>query len=158
MGRREDVLQRLLAQDLVLPTPVPPRYLYQPVVRVADMAFVSGQIPLIDGELETIGRCGPEIDAAAGAMLAKIAMLHVLAEIDREMGLDAVKQIARLTVYVASAEGFTEQPLVANGASRLLLDIFGDSGKHARSAVGVAWLPLNAPVEVELTVATETSR
>lgn len=155
MGRREEVLQRLRDRGLALPKLIPPRYLYEPVVSAGGMAFVSGQTPLTDGQLKTTGRCGAEVDIAAGSMLAEITILHALAELDREIGLDAVTRIARLTVYVASADKFVEQPLVANGASKLLLDLFGDAGKHARSAVGVAWLPMNAPVEVELTVAIE---
>src|SRR5690606_13017545 len=88
---------------------------------------------------------------AGGAKLAELAVLHSLAQLDLRVGLDAVARMARLTVYVASAGGFTDQPLVANGASQVLLDAFGEDGKHARSAVGVSRLPLDSPVEVELT-------
>lgn len=151
MGRRQDILQMLERRDLKLPKPVPPKFLYVPVLVTGGLAFVSGQIPLVDGRLSATGRCGDQIDTAEGSKLAELAILHALAELDREVGLDAVASMARLTVYVASADGFTDQPVVANGASQVLLDAFGDDGKHARSAVGVAWLPLNAPVEVELT-------
>ena len=116
------------------------------------LVFTSGQLPFVDGGLRRTGKVGGSVDVEAAAADAKVCALNALAAIDDLVGLDSVARIVRVVGYVASAEGFTGQPRVVNGASELLGKIFGDAGQHARSAVGVAELPLGAPVEVELTV------
>ena len=115
--------------------------------------FTSGQLPLVDGALAATGKLGAEINTELGRQLARTCALNALAAAASAAGgLSAIKQIVKLTGFVASAPDFTGQPQVVNGASELLLEIFGDAGRHARSAVGTAVLPLNAPVEIELIV------
>jgi enamine deaminase RidA (YjgF/YER057c/UK114 family) len=124
---------------------------YVPVVVSAGLAFVAGQVPLQEGKPVATGRLGEGIEIAEGAGLARRCALQALAALKAELGsLDRVKRIAKVTVFVASADTFTEQPKVANGASDLLGEVFGEAGKHARAAVGVSALPLGVPVEVEL--------
>ena len=137
--------------------PVPsPVASYIPVVVSGGLAFVAGQIPLSEGEVLVTGKLGAELDAVAGADAARRCAIQALAALRAELGsLDRIRRIVRLTVFVASAPGFTDQPKVANGASDLLGEVFGEPGKHARSAVGVAELPLGAPVEVEVTAEIE---
>src|SRR6185437_15343002 len=107
---------------------------------------------LVDGAVAAIGKLGAEIDTARGQQLARICVLNALAAVDSLVGLDAMVRVVKVVGFVASASGFTAQPAVLNGASELLGDIFGQAGAHARSAVGVAELPMGAPVELELTV------
>jgi enamine deaminase RidA (YjgF/YER057c/UK114 family) len=122
-------------------------------VRFEDVVYTAGQLPLVDGTLRAVGKVGDEVLVDEAVDCARIAALNGLAAVaDLTGDLDVILRILRVVVYVASAPGFTDQPLVANGASRLLGDIFGEAGRHARSAVGVAGLPLDAPVEVELMV------
>jgi enamine deaminase RidA (YjgF/YER057c/UK114 family) len=121
-------------------------------VRSGSLVFTAGQLPLVDGILAATGKLGAEIDPARGPELARICALNALAAVDGLVGLDAVVQVVKVAGFVASAPGFTEQPAVINGASQLLGEVFGAAGAHARSAVGVAELPLGAPVEVELVV------
>ena len=146
--------QRLADLGLKLP-PVPaPLAAYVPAVRFGDLVFTSGQLPLVDGQLRSAGLVGAEVSSDEATVCARIAALNGLAAVADEAGeLDAIARIVKVVVYVASAPGFTGQPQVANGASELLGEIFGGHGRHARSAVGVAMLPLNAPVEIELVVA-----
>jgi enamine deaminase RidA (YjgF/YER057c/UK114 family) len=125
---------------------------YLPAVRSGSLVFTAGQLPLVDGILAATGKLGAEIDPARGPELARICALNALAAVDGLVGLDAVVQVVKVAGFVASAPGFTEQPAVVNGASQLLGEVFGAAGAHARSAVGVAELPLGAPVEVELVV------
>lgn len=114
---------------------------------------MAGQVPLKEGKLLVRGKLGADVNLQAGAGAARRCVLQGLAALKAELGsLDRVRRIVKVSVFVASAEGFTDQPKVANGASDLLVEVFGDLGRHARSAVGVAELPLGAPVEVELTV------
>ena len=144
---------RLAELGIRLPPVAPPVAAYVPAVRTGSLVFTSGQLPFIDGGLRRTGKVGGSVDpeeAAAGD--AKVAALNALAAIDDLVGLDNVARIVRVVGYVASAEGFSGQPRVVNGASELLGKIFGEAGTHARSAVGVAELPLGAPVEIELTV------
>ncbi len=140
---------RLAALGLSLP-PVPtPAAAYQPYARTGSLVFTAGQLPVVDGELVRTGRLGAELTTDEGADLARIAALNVLAVAAEAAGsLDRVR-IVKVVVFVASADGFAEQHLVANGASALLGEVLGDAGVHARSAVGVPSLPLGAPVEVE---------
>jgi len=143
---------RLAELGLSLP-PVPtPAASYQPFVRSGNLVFTAGQLPNVDGKLVRTGKLGAQITTEEGVELARTAALNVLAAAVAGTGdLDAVR-IVKLTVFVASDPDFTDQPLVANGASELLGDILGDDGLHARSAVGVAVLPLDSPVEIEAVV------
>ena len=126
---------------------------YLPAKQSGKLVFTAGQLPLVKGELITQGLLGQEVEIEEAKKAAAICTLNALAALKSVIGdLDNIKQIVRVVGYVASLPSFTQQPIVVNGASELLLEIFGDSGKHARSAVGVAALPLNAAVEIELTV------
>ena len=143
---------RLAELGIRLPPVAAPVASYVPAVRSGQLVFTSGQLPFIDGGLRRTGKVGGSVDVEAAAADAKVCALNGLAAIDDLVGLDEVTRIVRVVGYVASAEGFTGQPRVVNGASEFLGKIFGDAGRHARSAIGVAELPLGAPVEVELTV------
>jgi enamine deaminase RidA (YjgF/YER057c/UK114 family) len=150
MSRIED---RLAELGLTLPEVVPPLAAYVPALRVGDLVWTSGQLPMVDGKLAATGKVGAEVDAEDAAGLARICALNALAAVKAEVGdLDEVTRVIKVVGYVASAPTFTGQPAVINGASQLLGEVFGDAGRHARSAVGVAVLPLDAPVEVELVV------
>jgi enamine deaminase RidA (YjgF/YER057c/UK114 family) len=131
--------------------PVPkPRWAYAPAVRAGNLLFVSGQIATENARPLHPGKLGAEVDVAGGMEAARACAIGALAVVKDAIGsLDAVERVVKLTVYVASAPGFTDQPTVANGASELLRDVFGDAGLGARAAVGVAELPLGASVEVE---------
>ena len=145
--------QRLEELGVELPPPPKPVASYIPAVRAGNLLFVSGVLPFRDGQLEWKGKLGRELTVKEGEEASKLALLNGLAIIRAELGtLDRVKQVVRLVGHVASAEGFSEQPFVMNGASDLLVDIFGQAGRHARLAVGAAELPLFAPVELELIV------
>ncbi len=140
---------RLAALGLALPEVPTPAAAYQPWARSGDLVLTAGQLPVVDGALPCTGRLGAELQTAQGAQQARTAALNVLAVAAAAAGgLDRVR-VVKLTVFVASAEGFHEQHLVANGASELIGEVLGTAGVHARSAVGVASLPLGAPVEVE---------
>jgi enamine deaminase RidA (YjgF/YER057c/UK114 family) len=143
---------RLAELGIRLPSVAAPVAAYVPAVRTGSLVFTSGQLPFVDGGLRRTGKVGGSVDADAAAADAKVCALNGLAAIDDLVGLDSIVRVVRVVGYVASVEGFTGQPRVVNGASELLGRIFGDAGQHARSAVGVAELPLGAPVEVELTV------
>ena len=143
---------RLAQLGIRLPAVAAPVAAYVPAIRSGSLVFTSGQLPFVDGGLRRTGKVGGSVDVEAAAADAKVCALNGLAAIDDLVGLDSVARIVRVVGYVASAEGFTGQPRVVNGASELLGKIFGDAGQHARSAIGVAELPLGAPVEVELTV------
>lgn len=145
------VTDRLTELGLVLPPIAAPAGSYVPAVVSGDLVFTSGQLPWLDGTLPTTGVLGADVEVDEAARLAAIAALNGLAAIDALLGgLDRVVRIVKVTGFVASAPGFTQQPAVINGASDLLVDVFGEHGRHARSAVGVAALPLGSPVEVEL--------
>ena len=143
---------RLAELGIRLPAVAAPVAAYVPAVRSGQLVFTSGQLPFVDGGLRRTGKVGGSVDAEDAALDAKLCALNALAAVDDLVGLDEVARVVRVVGYVASAEGFTGQPRVVNGASELLGRIFGDAGRHARSAIGVAELPLGAPVEVELTV------
>ncbi|MGY1679628.1 RidA family protein [Geodermatophilus sp. SYSU D01176] len=143
---------RLAELGIRLPAVAAPVAAYVPAVRTGQLVYTSGQLPFVDGGLRRTGKVGGSVDAEDAAHDAKLCALNALAAIDELVGLDEVARVVRVVGYVASAEGFTGQPRVVNGASELLGRIFGDAGRHARSAIGVAELPLGAPVEVELTV------
>jgi enamine deaminase RidA (YjgF/YER057c/UK114 family) len=145
------VEDRLRQLGIELPPPSQPVASYVPVVISGALAYVSGQVPMEDGELLWSGKLGEDLDVPAGAQAARRCALQALSALRAKIGtLDQVRRIVRLGVFVASAPGFTDQPKVANGASDLLVDVFGDQGRHSRTAVGVAELPLGAPVEVEV--------
>jgi enamine deaminase RidA (YjgF/YER057c/UK114 family) len=145
--------QRLGDLGLSLPAVVQPLAAYVPAVRFDDVVYTAGQLPLVNGALRAVGKVGAEVSVDDAVECAKIAALNALAAVvDLTGDLDVVTRVVRATVYVASSPVFTDQPLIANGASQLLGDIFGNAGRHARSAVGVAVLPLDAPVELDLVV------
>jgi enamine deaminase RidA (YjgF/YER057c/UK114 family) len=147
---------RLAELGIELPAVPPPLASYVPVVVAGGLAFVAGQVPVEDGRLLWAGRLGTDVDIATGAEAARRCALQALAALRQVLGsLDRVRGIVRLAVFVASAPGFTDQPKVANGASDVLAEVFGEAGRHARVAVGVAELPLGAPVEVEVTAEVE---
>jgi enamine deaminase RidA (YjgF/YER057c/UK114 family) len=141
---------RLAELGITLPEPARAAGLYSPCVQSGALLFVSGQIPSVDGQLRARGHLGAGIDRDQGAVLARTCALNGLAVVRAHLGsLDRVARVVKVNGYVASAANFTDQPLVVNGASQLLIDVFGEAGRHARAAVGVAELPLGAPVEVE---------
>jgi enamine deaminase RidA (YjgF/YER057c/UK114 family) len=143
---------RLAELGVRLPPVAAPVAAYVPAVRSGQLVFTSGQLPFVDGGLRRTGKVGGSVDIEDAAGDAKVCALNALAAVDDLVGLDSVARIVRVVGYVASAEGFTGQPRVVNGASEFLGRVFGEAGVHARSAIGVAELPLGSPVEVELTV------
>jgi enamine deaminase RidA (YjgF/YER057c/UK114 family) len=144
---------RLAALGLTLPEVVTPLAAYVPAVRTGNYVYTAGQVPMADGKLLMTGKVGAEVDVAQATDLARVCGLNALAAAASVAGgLAAITRVVKITGFVASAPDFTGQPQVINGASELMLAVFGDAGKHARSAVGVASLPLDAPVEVELIV------
>jgi enamine deaminase RidA (YjgF/YER057c/UK114 family) len=147
-----DVRARLAELGLELPTVVPPVAVYVPAVRSGDLVFTSGQLPMVEGSLPAVGKVGALVTPEQAKDLARTCALNALAAIEALVGLDSVVRVVKVVGFVASTPEFTGQPGVVNGASELLGDVFGDQGQHARSAVGVAALPLDAPVEVELVV------
>lgn len=149
--------ERLAELGLQVPPVVPPLAAYVPAARTGNLVFTAGQLPAKDGELLAVGRLGAEVTPEAGYDCARQSALNALAAIKAEIGaLGKVTRVVKAVVFVASTPEFTGHPQVANGASELLGQVFGDAGRHARSAVGVAALPLGVPVEVELVV--EVSR
>ncbi len=146
----DDNLARL---GIVLPTPAAPAANYVPFMRSGALLFTAGQLPLKDGKLSASGLLGRDLATAEGREAAKWCAVNILAQAKAAVGsLDAIARVVKITVFVASSPDFTEHHLVANGASDLLVEILGDKGRHARSAVGVAALPLNAAVEVEAVI------
>jgi enamine deaminase RidA (YjgF/YER057c/UK114 family) len=141
---------------LKIPEAPNPVAAYIPAKQTGKLVFTAGQLPMVNGELISKGLLGQDVEIDEAYKAARICTLNALAAIKGVIGdLDRIKQIIRVVGYVASVPTFTQQPAVVNGASELLLEIFGESGKHARSAVGMAVLPLNASVEIELTVEVE---
>ena len=148
----------LILRDLNLSLPEAPKPVaaYIPAKQTGKLVFTAGQLPMVNGELISKGLLGQDAEIDEANKAARICTLNALAAIKGVIGdLDRIKQIVRVVGYVASVPTFTQQPAVVNGASELLLEIFGENGKHARSAVGMAVLPLNASVEIELTVEVE---
>lgn len=141
---------RLKELNITLPEVAKPRWAYVPCVRSGNLVFISGQIGTEDGRILHPGKLGREVDVATGQQAARAAAISALAVLRAEAGsLDNVVRAVKATVFVASAEGFGDQPSVANGATELLRDVFGDAGIGARSAIGVAELPMGASVEAE---------
>jgi enamine deaminase RidA (YjgF/YER057c/UK114 family) len=141
---------RLAELGVELPEPVTPVASYLPAVRTGNLVFTAGQVPMQAGKLAGTGKVGAEVSPEEGSALARICAVNALAAVDALVGIDAVTRVVKVVGYVASAPGFNGQPGVINGASDLLGAVFGEAGGHARSAVGVSELPLDAPVEVEL--------
>ncbi len=149
----EDKLKEL---GYSLPEPPKPIASYVPSVRVGKLLFVSGVIPLVNDRLLYAGKLGREVTVEQGYEAARVAALNALSIIKSSLGsLEKVRRIVKLVGYVASAEGFSEQPKIVNGASDLLIQVFGERGKHSRVAVGVIELPRGAPVEIEMIVQTK---
>ncbi len=145
------VVARMAELGIALPPVAKPVAAYVPAVVSGHLVFTSGQLPMVDGRLLRTGLVGTEVSADEAHADARQCILNALAAIDAEIGsLDRITRIVKVTGFVASAAGFSGQPGVVNGASELLGELFGDAGIHARSAVGVAELPLHAPVEIEL--------
>ena len=146
--------ERLAELGITLPEPLPAIAAYVPAVVHDGQIWISGQVPIRDGGLPRVGLVGRDISVEDAAEEARYCALNALAQLKAAAGsLDKIERILKLTVFVASSPGFHAQPLVANGASELFQEVFGERGRHARSAVGVAELPLGAPVEVELVAA-----
>ncbi|WIE74719.1 RidA family protein [Curtobacterium sp. MCSS17_007] len=147
------VADRLAELGLTIPAVAAPVAAYVPAVVTGQYVYTAGQLPFVDGALPVTGKVGGGVDAETATTEARVAALNALAAVQSVAGsLDRVARVVKVTVFVASDPSFTGQPAVANGASTLVGEVFGDAGVHARSAVGVAVLPLDAPVEVELVV------
>lgn len=153
-----DVREKLAELGLTLPEVVAPLASYVPAVRTGNLVMTSGQLPMVDGALLDAGKVGAAVSPERARELAEVCALNALAAIEGLVGLDTVVRVVKVVGFVASDPGFSGQPGVINGASELLGRVFGDAGVHARSAVGVAVLPLDAPVEVEVTVEIAASR
>jgi enamine deaminase RidA (YjgF/YER057c/UK114 family) len=150
-GDDNSASRRLAALGLTLPAVTLPLAAYVPAVRSGSLVYTAGQLPVVEGQLLATGKVGAEVGAHEAAALARTCALNALAAVVSVTGsLSAIRRIVKVTGFVASAPDFTGQPQVVNGASELLLEVFGESGRHARSAVGTAVLPLDAPVEIEL--------
>ncbi|GAA3052598.1 enamine deaminase RidA (YjgF/YER057c/UK114 family) [Streptomyces olivoverticillatus] len=147
------VEDRLAELGLTLPEVVPPLAAYQPAVRSGAYVYTAGQLPMVKGAVPATGKVGAEVSAEQAKELAGVCALNALAAVKSVIGdLDKIVRVVKVVGFVASAPDFTAQPAVLNGASELLGEVLGDKGVHARSAVGVAVLPLDAPVEVEILV------
>ena len=142
---------KLKELHLELPPPPQPLATYVPAVRAGDLLFLSGVLPMRDGQLAFSGKLGRDLTVEQGMDAARLALLTALAIAKQELGtLDRITRVVKVVGHVASAEGFAQQPQVLNGASDLLVEIFGESGRHARVAVGAAELPRGAPIEIEV--------
>jgi len=149
--------QRLKEMGIELPAVAKPLAAYVPYVRQGDTLILSGQVTLKDGKLAYVGKVGREHDVEAGAAAAKLCALNAIAvAAEAAGGIDNIDRVLKAVVYVASAEGFTDQHLVANGASNFLGEVFGEAGIHARAAVGMAELPMGSTVEIDVTFTVKT--
>lgn len=147
------IAENLARLKVVLPKPAAPAAAYLPFVQSGNMLYVSGQLPYVEGRLAAAGLVGRDVELEAAKAAARHCAINVLAQVQAAAGdLEKIARLAKLSVFVASAPGFVEQHLVANGASEFLADVLGERGRHARAAVGVASLPLNAAVEIEAIV------
>ena len=146
----ETIENRLKALGVTLPVAAAPAANYVPFVRTGNLLYPSGQLPMKDGELHITGLLGRDVDTATGKEAAKLCAINVLAQAKAALGdLEKISRLVKITIYVASTPDFTEQHLVGNGASDFFAEALGERGKHARVAVGMAALPLNASVEIE---------
>jgi enamine deaminase RidA (YjgF/YER057c/UK114 family) len=147
---------RLAGHGITLPAAAAPAANYVPFTRAGNLLFTAGQLPLKEGKLVASGLLGQDLDTAAGQEAARYCAINILAQAKAALGdLEMIRRLVKITVFVASTPDFTEQHLVANGASDLLAAVLGERGRHARSAVGTASLPLNAPVEIEAIIEVE---
>ena len=144
--------ERLTDLGIELPAVPAPAGAYVPAVRTGNLVYTAGQVPFVNGTIAATGKVGQEISPEEAKAHARTCALNALAAVADLVGVDAITRVVKVVGFVASAEGFTGQPAVVNGASELFGEVFGDAGHHARSAVGVAELPLGVPVEVELIV------
>ncbi len=153
-----DIYQRLSELGIQLPDTPIPEASYIPAVQTGNLVYASGHTGLVNGKIVKCGKVGAEVSLEEGQASSRAAMINILSSIQSVIGnLNHIERVIRLTGYVASAQNFNQQPMVVNGASDLLIQIFGEKGKHARSAIGVAELPFNAPVELELIVSLKTT-
>jgi len=149
-----EVRAKLAELGLALPVAAKPVAAYVPAIRTGNLVFTAGQLPMVDGALSKTGKVGGGISIEEAKKLAEVCALNALAAVETVADVNKIVRVVRVVGYVNSVAGFSQQPAVINGASELFLHIWGDAGKHARSALGVAELPLNAPVELELIVQT----
>ena len=147
-----DVSAKLVELGLSLPVAAKPVAAYVPAIRTGNLVFTAGQLPLVDGAIPLTGKVGEKVSVEEAKKLAQVCALNALAAVETVADINKIVRIVRVVGYVNGIAGFISQPAVVNGASELFLHIWGEAGKHARSAIGVAELPLDAPVEVELTV------
>jgi len=147
-----DVRAKLAELGLTLPVAAKPVAAYVPAIRTGNLVFTAGQLPLVNGEMAGAGKVGGEVTVEEAKKLAEICALNCLAAVETVADVNKIIKVVRVVGYVNGIAGFTTQPAVVNGASELYLHVWGEAGKHARSAVGITELPLNAPVEIELTV------
>jgi enamine deaminase RidA (YjgF/YER057c/UK114 family) len=147
-----DVRAKLAEKGLTLPVATKPLAAYVPAVRTGSIVFTAGQLPMVDGAIAKTGKVGADVTVEEAYELAKICAINALAAVELVAPVDSIVKVVRIVCYVNGAPGFVSQPAVANGASELFMHIWGEAGVAARSALGVAELPLNSPVEVELTV------
>lgn len=150
------VEEKLRAMGLELPEPPKPVAAYLPCVRSGNLVFVSGQVPRLKGELQFRGKAGADLSLEQAQQAARLCALNALSVVKQEIGsLDRLRRVVKVTGYVASANGFQDQPKVLDGASQFLVELLGEKGKHARAAVGVNELPLGVAVELEMIVEVE---
>ena len=147
-----DVRSKLAELGLTLPVAAKPVAAYVPAIRTGNLVFTAGQLPLVDGKIVATGKVGAAVTPEQAKELAQICALNALAAVETVAKVDNIVKVVRVVGYVNGVAGFINPPIVVNGASELFLSIWGEAGKHARSAIGVADLPLDAPVEIELTV------
>jgi len=145
--------EKIKKLGIIIPEVVKPLAAYIPAMQIGNLVMTSGQVPISDGKVKYTGKVGKDLSEEEGKEAAKLCALNCLSAIKSVIGsFDNIKRVVKLTVFVSSAEGFTAQPKVANGASEFIGEIFGEAGKHVRSAVGVSELPLNSAVEIEMIV------
>lgn len=151
------IKERLRELGLELPQAVPSLYQYVPVVVHQGIAYISGQVPRVDGKIPYVGKVGQDVTIEQAQELARICVLRGLSCLEAEIGsLDRVERVLKINGYVQSGTGFSQQPQVMDAASELLMQIFGEKGRHARTAIGVAELPGNTPVEIDFVIAVKS--
>jgi len=151
-----DVRTKLAELGLTLPVAAKPVAAYVPAIRTGNLVFTAGQLPLVDGAIPSTGKVGRKVSVEEAKRLAQVCALNALAAVETVADVNKIVKVVRVVGYVNGEPDFISQPAVVNGASELYLHIWGEAGKHARSAIGVAELPLDSPVEVELTVEIES--
>jgi enamine deaminase RidA (YjgF/YER057c/UK114 family) len=145
--------EKIEQMGIIIPEAAKPLAAYIPALQVGNLIMTSGQVPIVDGAVKFQGKVGKDLTEEEGREAAKLCAINCLSAVKSVIGnLDKIKRLIKLTVFVNSAEGFKAQPKVANGASEFVVEIFGEAGKHVRSAVGVSELPLNSAVEIEMIV------